>query len=72
MTRSKFVSRTPYGYVGLFEEKNQMDFKGGVNFCNDVLFSLKNNKFKGTTIIILSSRLAPLVEDYGVINPKKV
>ncbi len=36
-----------------------------------VLFSINSNRFKGTTTIILSSKLAPLVEDYGVINPRK-
>jgi len=49
-----------------------MDFKGNVSFWNDVLFSVNNNRFKGTTTIILSFKLAPLVEDYGIINPKKV
>jgi hypothetical protein len=49
-----------------------MDFKGGASFWNDVLFSIKNNRFKGSTLIILSSILIPLVEENGVIIPKMV
>jgi hypothetical protein len=46
-----------------------MNFKGGASFWNDVLFSTKNNRFKGCTTIILSSKLTPLVEKHGAIIP---
>ncbi len=60
------------GMQNCLKKISRMDFKGGVSFWNDVLFSVNNNRFKGTTTIILSFKLAPLVEDYGIINPKKV
>jgi hypothetical protein len=60
------------GMQDYLKKISQLDFKGGVSIWNDVLFLVKNNRFKITTTIIISSILAPLVEDYGAINSKRV
>ncbi len=43
-----------------------MNFKGGMNFQNDALYSTKSNQFKGVTTIIISTRFAPQIEKHGV------
>jgi hypothetical protein len=43
-----------------------MDFKGGVNFWNDALYLVEFNLFKGSIVIIVLAKLAPLVEEHGV------
>jgi hypothetical protein len=48
-----------------------MDFKEGASFWNDVMFSTKNNRFKGRTTIILSSKLTPLMEKHEIIIPRR-
>jgi hypothetical protein len=45
---------------------SQIDFKGGVSFWNNALYTAKFNQFKGGTAIIVSVRLAPLIEKHGV------
>ncbi len=56
----KFRKTSPQLEVILFQEHHmgmqvclkktsQMNFKGGVSFWNDVLISVRNNRFKGTT-----------------------
>jgi hypothetical protein len=60
------------GLQDCLKKTSQMDFKGGASFWNDVLLSIKKKRFKGSTSIILSCRLIPLVEEHGVIIPRKV
>jgi hypothetical protein len=48
-----------------------MDFKEGASFWNDVMFSTKNNRFKGRTTIILLSKLTPLMEKHEIIIPRR-
>jgi hypothetical protein len=62
-------------HMGLWDclkKTSQMDFKGSVSFWNDVLLSIENNRFKGGTLIIPLSRLIPLMEEHGIISPKRV
>jgi hypothetical protein len=44
-----------------------MDFKGGINFWNDALYLIEFNRFKGGIVIIVLTKLAPLIEEHGVL-----
>jgi hypothetical protein len=44
-----------------------MDFKGGANFWNDALYLIKFNRFKGGIVIIVLTKLRPLIKEHGVL-----
>jgi hypothetical protein len=44
-----------------------MDFKRGANFWNDALYLVEFNRFKGGIVIIVLVKLAPLIEEHGVL-----
>jgi hypothetical protein len=44
-----------------------MEFKGGMSFWNNALYTSESNQFKGGTVIIASTKLAPLIEKHGVL-----
>jgi hypothetical protein len=54
------------------KKTNQLDFKGGVSFFNDVLYLIDSNRFKVSTIIIVFVRITPLVEQHGIFIPSQV
>jgi len=57
-------------HIGLqdcLKKTNQLDFKGGINFWSDALYLANNNRFEVGTKIIVFVKIAPLVEQHGVL-----
>lgn len=55
------------GLQDCLKKTSQMEFKGGMSFWNNALYTTESNQFKGGTIIIASTKLAPLIEKHGVL-----
>jgi hypothetical protein len=55
------------GLQDYLKQTIQLNFKGGTNFWNDALYSVKFNRFKGGIVIILLAKLVPLIEEHGVL-----
>ncbi len=55
------------GLQDCLKQTIQMDFKRGAKFWNDALYSIKFNQFKGGIVIVVLAKLAPLIEEHGVL-----
>jgi hypothetical protein len=54
------------GLQDCLKKTNMLDFRG-VNFWNDVIYLVDSNRFKVGTRIIVFVKIAPLVEQHGVL-----
>jgi hypothetical protein len=57
------------GLQDCLKKTNQLDFRGGLHFWNDVIYLVDTNRFKACTRIILFARITPLVQQHGILIP---